>query len=131
MVALEAEEAGNIPIPDLRRLSPNQVSKLASLFDELEREARGIGGADTQAKLKALDETIRLIDELASEILGLTDRDMKEIGDIVGLMMNRRIARAKEARPETIGGEQPRIRPPSRRGTGREDRLTPPLRRWT
>lgn len=131
MVSLEAKKAGNIPIPDLRRLSSAQLKHLANLFDLLEGEARKVGGADTQLKLKALDKTIRRIDELTSELLGLTERDMKEIRNIVELMMNRRIARAKDAKPESMGGEQPRIRPPDRRGRVSKDRLTPPLGRWT
>ncbi len=132
MVALEAQEAGEIPVPDVKKMGSVAIKRLASLFDTLEAEARKTGGADTREKLKDLQTTITKIDDSLLEIVDISQKDLRELREIVNLMMSRRISRAKEARPESIGGEQPRIRPPpKRRSSGLEDRLTPPLQRWT
>jgi len=99
------------------------------------RERQEEFAARHSGETQGIGQDNRPIDELASEILGVTEKDMKEIENIVALMMKRRIARAKEARPESIGGERPRIQSPDRSGRISDDRLTPPLgrgkyRRW-
>ena len=48
-------------------------------------------------------------------------------------MMERRLDRAEEARPEAIRGEElPRIKMPKKmsRGVSKDDGLTQPLERW-
>jgi len=130
MISLEVEKAEHVRMLDLDKLNTRQTRVLASLFERLDKGARKIGGADTQKKLEALDAIVFEIDKAVCEILGINEKDLRRIRDIVNLMRIRRVSRAKEASPNSVGGEAPsRIRPPTKKGS--EDHLTVPLERWT
>ncbi|MEM1606217.1 MAG: hypothetical protein QXW41_08250, partial [Fervidicoccaceae archaeon] len=106
-IALEVRHAEDMPVPDVRRLSENDLKLLASLFDDLEAEARKLGGADKRENIEKLwDTVIKRIDEEVARILGLP----REIADaakaLSKTMMERRLARAEEAKPEAIKGEE-------------------------
>jgi hypothetical protein len=71
-----------------------------------------------------MEETVK-----ACEVLGMSEKDLRQIRNIAQLMRLRRIARAEEASPDSVGGEtRPRIKPPKKKSY---DPLTVPLERWT
>ena len=121
-------------VPNPNKLSKDEVDRLASLFDELEAEARKLGGADTRDDIDKLEEkVINKIDLEIARILGLPKNVAEKVRMLAKTMMERRLARAEEARPEVIRGEEmPRIKVPKKagRGSSKEDRLTQPLERW-
>jgi hypothetical protein len=130
LISLEAEEAQHIPVLDLTKVNSSRTEELASLFESLDKDARKIGGADTQKKLETLDETIQKIDRAVCVILGMDEKDLHKIKEIANVMRVRRVSRTKEASPDSVGGEaRSRIKPPTKRGP--EDPLTIPLERWT
>jgi len=106
-IALEVRHAEDMPVLDVRRLSENDLKLLASLFDDLEAEARRLGGADKRENIEKLwDTVIKRIDEEIARILGLP-REMADAAKALSkIMMERRLARAEEAKPEAIKGDE-------------------------
>jgi len=115
-IGLEVKHAEKIPILNVRKLKQNDLELLASLFDELEAEARKIGGADTSGNVEILWETIiEKIDIEITRILKLPKELAKSAKIMAKTMMKRRVQRAEEATPEAIKGEEePRIRMPKK-----------------
>ncbi|MEM2819190.1 MAG: Eco57I restriction-modification methylase domain-containing protein, partial [Nitrososphaerota archaeon] len=106
-IGLEVKHAEEMPILDVRRLDQKDLELLASLFDELEAESRRLGGADKRENMMRLwDTIISEIDYKVAQVLGLP----KELADgaraLAKLMMERRLQRAQEARPQAIRGEE-------------------------
>jgi predicted glycosyltransferase len=101
---------------DVRKLYEKDVDVLASLFDELEAEARKLGGADTAENIEKLwDAVIDKIDVEITRILKLPKELAKTAKIMAKTMMKRRLQRAEEATPEAIKGEEePRLKPPKR-----------------
>jgi len=133
MIELDVRPASEILVLDPKKLSKSQIKRLASLFDELEAEARKLGGADTKENSDRLaDKVVNRIDLEIAKILNLTEKTTKEVRLLAKTMMERRLARAEEARPEAIRGEEaPRIKPPKdSQNNSKEDRLTQPLERF-
>ncbi|MEM4847365.1 MAG: N-6 DNA methylase [Thermosphaera sp.] len=130
-IALEVRHAEDMPVLDVRRLSENDLKLLASLFDELEAEARKLGGADKRENIEKLwDTEIKKIDEEVARILGLP-REMTDAAIALSkTMMERRLARAEEAKSEAIRGEEtaglelPRKTAKQRKNTSREKHIT-------
>ncbi|MEM4431106.1 MAG: N-6 DNA methylase, partial [Thermofilaceae archaeon] len=130
-IALEVSHAEEIPVLDVRRLDESNLKLLASLFDELEAEARRLGGADKRENIEKLwDTVIKRIDEEIARILGLP-REMADAAKALSkTMMERRLARAEEAKPEAIKGEEtpgvelPRKTAKQRREAPREKHVT-------
>jgi hypothetical protein len=116
VAALEVKHAEEIPILDVRKLYEKDVDVLASLFDELEAEARKLGGADTAENIEKLwDTVIDKIDVEITRILKLPKELAKTAKIMAKTMMKRRLQRAEEATPEAIKGEEePRLKPPKR-----------------
>jgi hypothetical protein len=125
VAALEVKHAEEIPILDVRKLDEKDVDVLAFLFDELEAEARKLGGADTAENIEKLwDAVIDKIDVEITRILELPKELAKTAKIMAKTMMKRRLQRAEEATPEAIKGEEePRIRPPKRIEKAAERRL--------
>ena len=85
--------------------------------------------------LKGRNYTIRdiieEINEKISEILCLENALLKRIRKISTVLSERRIARTKRARPETVKGEEtPKIKPPKKRMTRKVDYNYRQLTRW-
>jgi type I restriction-modification system DNA methylase subunit len=116
VAALEVKHAEEIPILDVRKLDEKDVDVLASLFDELEAEARKLGGADTAENIENLwDTVIDKIDVEITRILKLPKELAKTAKIMAKTMMKRRLQRAEEATPEAIKGEEePRLKPPKK-----------------
>jgi len=112
VAALEVKNAKEIPIIDVSNLDENNLRELADLFDKLDSEARRLGGADKRENIiKLWDTTIVEIDYKIADILGLS----RELADgsraLAKIMMERRLQRAQEARPQAIRGEEEEYRP--------------------
>ena len=118
VAALEVKHAEEIPVLDVRKLNEKDVDVLASLFDELEAEARRLGGADTAKNIEKLWDTV--IDKIDVEITRILElpRELAKTAKIMAkAMMKRRLQRAEEAVPEAIKGEEePRLKPPKKPG---------------
>lgn len=133
MIELDVKDISKLMVFDPSRLSEGEVNRLASLFDKLEAEARKLGGADTRENFDRLeDEIINEIDLEIARMLGFPEDVAEKVKELTKIMMERRLARAEEARPEAIRGEEmPRVRvPKASRDSSREDGLTQPLERW-
>lgn len=112
IIALEVNVARDMPILDIRKLSKDHVKELAKKFNELENEARKIGGASEKEQIEKLKPKIYEIDKLIGEILNLKIEEIKDIEKTVELLVERRISGAKEPKPELIKGEkEPKIKP--------------------
>ncbi|MEM2619218.1 MAG: N-6 DNA methylase [Candidatus Hadarchaeales archaeon] len=98
VIGLEVNVTREMPILDVRKLGEKQLNSLARLFDELEREARKIGGASTREQIEKLKPKIYEIDRAVAEILGIKDEDVKNVQRQVDLMVERRVSAAKKAR---------------------------------
>lgn len=116
IVQLEAKHAQEMPIINIKTLKKNDVKTLATLFDELESEARKIGGAAKRENIEKLwGNIIEKIDREVSRILNLPKALAKGAQVMSKSMMERRLSRTQKARPGAIkGDEEPRIRPPKK-----------------
>jgi len=116
VAALEVKHAEQIPILNVKNMKQNDLQGLASLFEELEAQARKIGGADTSENIgKLWDTVIEKIDFEITRVLKLPKELTKSAKILAKTMMKRRLQRAKEATPEAIKGEEvPTIQPPKK-----------------
>ncbi|MEM0473042.1 MAG: hypothetical protein QXX84_09115, partial [Sulfolobales archaeon] len=131
VAALEVKHTEEMPILDVRKLGENDLKLLASLFDELEAEARKLGGADKRENIERLwDTVITNIDVQVARILGLPMEMADAAKALSKTMMERRLRRAEEAKPgairgeEAIGVERPRKTGKQKKETLREKHVT-------
>lgn len=128
-IAIEVSHAKEMPIIDVDGLAENELSVLADLFDKLDCEARRLGGADKRENIIRLwDTVISEIDDKIAQILGLP----KELADgaraLAKIMLERRLQRTREAKPQAIRGEEEyrHVKPSTTKARGkrasREDR---------
>jgi len=96
IIGFEVNVAREMPILDVRKLNDKQLSSLARFLDELEREARKIGGASIREQIERLKPKIYEIDRAVAEILGLKKEDVKDVQRKVDLMVERRVSAAKD-----------------------------------
>ncbi|MFN3805322.1 MAG: hypothetical protein ACK4SY_09715, partial [Pyrobaculum sp.] len=86
-VGLEVNVAREMPVLDVRRLDRQWLEKLAALFDELEAEARKIGGASEREQVEKLKPVIYRIDDAIAEVLnisrGVAERIQKEVEQLI------------------------------------------------
>ncbi len=117
LIALETTQAEDIPIPDVRALSNDQIEKLAKTFDTLENASRKIGGANTLSNIKAFEPQFELIDSAIGEIFNFPEDLIKRARVRVTLLMERRLARIKLATPELLKSEERvlEMSPPSKK----------------
>lgn len=132
LIELDTKSAGELPLLNVRKANKKDVKDLAHLFEKLESQSREVGGAETQDKLKKLGKVIEEIDGRIVKILGLDENLAKEVRELIDVLSERRISRARRAKPETVRGEEePRIRPPRKRGRKRKKGKPPtPLTEW-
>jgi hypothetical protein len=97
IIQLDAGRARGIPVLDIRKLSTKQLKQLASLFDELERKAREIGGTSREEEIEKLKPKIYEIDRAVAALLGIKDEDVKNVEAQVDLMVERRVSVARRA----------------------------------
>ncbi|MFN3804484.1 MAG: class I SAM-dependent DNA methyltransferase [Pyrobaculum sp.] len=96
IIALELNIAGEMPILDVRRLDRQWLEKLARLFDELEAEARKIGGASEREQLEKLKPAIYRIDDVIAEMLNISREEVERIQKEVEQLIERRVSRKKK-----------------------------------
>jgi hypothetical protein len=135
-LAIEANVLNNMLILDVKKLPREDVERLARMFDRLEAEARGLGGADevenafgselareltgktnVKAGIQGLFNTvIKEIDYEVARILGL-EHLVETVRAMVLELVRRRLARAREAKREAIKGteELPKIEKPKKK----------------
>ena len=116
VIELDVDRITRVPIIDVRSLKNEQISRLTSLFDELEEEARKLGGVDTKDSIIKLKPIIDKIDAEIAEIINLPKQMIFNIQELTNILMERRISRTKLAKPETVeGAEKPKIKPPRKK----------------
>jgi hypothetical protein len=98
IIQLDAGRARGIPVLDVRKLSTKQLENLANLFEELEREARKIGGTTSENHIEKLNPKIYEIDRAVAALLGIKGEDVKNVENQVDLMVERRVSVAKRAK---------------------------------
>ncbi|MBA7653336.1 hypothetical protein ES703_61184 [subsurface metagenome] len=98
IIQLDVSKAREMPVLDVRKLNDKQLSLLAKLFDELEREARKIGGASRREEIEKLKPKIYEINRTVAGLLGIKDEDVKNVEAQVDLMVERRVSVARRAK---------------------------------
>jgi hypothetical protein len=96
-MGFEVSVAKEMPILDVRKLNKKQLSSLAKLFGELERETRRIGGASHREEIEKLKPKIYKIDRAIAALLDIPVKDVKNVEAQVNLMVERRVGAAKKA----------------------------------
>lgn len=116
IVQLETMHAEEMPVINIKSLRREKTKALATLFDELENEARKLGDASKHENIEKLWEgIIEKINLEVSRILHLPKSLARGAKVMARSMMERRLSRTQEARPEIIKGEEaPRIRRPKK-----------------
>jgi type I restriction-modification system DNA methylase subunit len=104
IIGLEVNIAKEMPILDVRKLTDEQVIRLAGLFDKLESTARSIGGAVEKEQVEKLLPVIKEIDEFVGNLLELSQDQIRYIQETVDELVKRRQAAAKEPKPEAVKG---------------------------
>jgi type I restriction-modification system DNA methylase subunit len=95
IIGFELNIAREMPVLDVRRLNSTQLNLLARLFEELESEARKIGGASTREQIEKLKPKIYEIDRAVAAILGIKEEDVRNMQKQVDLMVERRVSAAR------------------------------------
>ncbi|MEM4912752.1 MAG: N-6 DNA methylase [Desulfurococcaceae archaeon] len=125
MLELDVKPLSDFLVLDIKKLPDESIEKLAELFDRLENEARRLGGAHMAEnvfgselaaeitgrsigkKVDGLFNTvIKEIDYEIGKILGFSTGIVDAVRNLVVDMAKRRLARAREAKPEAIRGEE-------------------------
>ncbi|MCQ4448725.1 MAG: N-6 DNA methylase [Sulfolobales archaeon] len=127
MIELDIKPLSSFLVLDVKKLSRENVEKLAQLFDRLEAEARRLGGANAAESVfgselaKELpsksnvnvkpgveglfNTVIREIDYEVARVLGLENL-VEQVRAMVLEMARRRLSRASEAKPEAVKGTE-------------------------
>jgi type I restriction-modification system DNA methylase subunit len=126
IIQLNLKHGQDMPIMDFAKLKHEELDRLSSLFDELEDEARELGGADTHGNIEKIwDTIIEKIDIEITKILKLPKNLARRAKIMAKTMMERRLQRMEEAMPEAIKGEETqKIRPPKKTEKVKE-KITP------
>jgi hypothetical protein len=104
IIGLEVNIAKEMPILDVRKLTDEQVIRLAGLFDKLESMARSSGGAVEKEQVEKLLPVIKEIDDFVGNLLGLSQDRIRYIQETVDELIKRRQAAAKMPKPEAVKG---------------------------
>lgn len=117
LIALEVTQAEEIPIPNVKKMTEEQLQKLAEAFDKLEVASRKIGASNTLGSIKSLAPEFEYIDSTIASIFGLPEELLKRARELVTLLMERRLARIKLATPELLKSEEKALDmvPPSKK----------------
>lgn len=117
LIALEVTQAEEIPIPNVKKMTEEQLQKLAEAFDKLEVASRKIGASNTLGSIKSLAPEFEYIDSIIASIFGLPEELLKRARELVTLLMERRLARIKLATPELLKSEEKALDmvPPSKK----------------
>jgi type I restriction-modification system DNA methylase subunit len=139
MIELDVRPLGEFLILDVKRLPREDLEELARLFDELEDEARKLGGADAvenvfgselakdltgredvQEGIQGLFNTvIKKIDEKVAAILE-AEALVEPVRALVVELARRRLARAAEAKPGALKGSEELLHRPKSKGSKRK-----------
>ena len=131
-IGLEINQARDMPILDVTKLSDDQIEILSQAFDKLECATRTVGGANSKASLEKLLLEIKAIDDHVARILELPEEQLALIASTVNVLVERRLMKSGAARPDAVvGDEEPRIRPPKKTERATETRDSWPLDKWT
>jgi hypothetical protein len=132
MSTLEPNFAENLPIINVKKLKGEELERLSSLFESLEKETRKLSGADTQENLEKLQPIVEEIDASVAEILRLKKTFVKKLRTVTQILAERRISRTLRARPEAVKGEEePRIKPPEKKEREiKKEEPSTPLTKW-
>ena len=122
MLEFDIKPVSELLVLDVKRLNQDYKVRLAELFNRLEAEARRLGGADSKENADILfNSVIKEIDYTVANILGVSEIVAEGVRTMVRLMMERRLARAKEAKREAIkGAEEEVVLKRPKRGKARE-----------
>lgn len=128
IIALEVNIARDMPILDVRKLSDDQIKALSDKFEELERRARGIGGASEREQIEILKQAIYEIDKTIAKILKIPNTIVELVEKHVEILIERRITGSKEEKREHVKGEtELKMRPSKKRGKVGQSEETLPL----
>lgn len=125
MIELDVKPLSNFVILDVKRLTRESLEELARLFDELEAEARRLGGADAVENVfgSELAKDLTGRENIKEGVSGLFNTVIKEIDEKIGEILQmealvepvramvvelarRRLSRATEAKPGALRGSE-------------------------
>ncbi|MEN3057537.1 MAG: N-6 DNA methylase [Candidatus Methanosuratincola petrocarbonis] len=123
IIGLEVDIAREMPIPDVRKLPEGVVRGLSKKFEELESEARAVGGASREEDLAAIKKKLDELDLEVAKALGIPSSVTAEVQRVVEVLTERRLAGAEEERPESVRGTHvQKLRPGKRRKERKDER---------
>ncbi|MFP3202856.1 MAG: N-6 DNA methylase [Sulfolobus sp.] len=108
-LAIDVKPIKNIPIPNLKELSEKDVNELASLFDDLETEARKHRGEKVLDALDYLKPIKQKIDKKICEIYSL-NIDLEALWNSTVEMMKKRMAAKAGKRLELGLGKEVKVK---------------------
>ncbi|MBC7113538.1 MAG: N-6 DNA methylase [Candidatus Methanomethyliales bacterium] len=121
-IGLEVKIAKEIPVPDVRKLPEEKIEILAKKFEELENEARALGGASRKEDLELLKKKLMELDSEVAKALNIPSDVVTKVQRVVEVLTARRLVGAEEERPESVRGEYMQtLRPRTKRKRKRED----------
>jgi type I restriction-modification system DNA methylase subunit len=128
MIELDVKPLSNFVILDVKRLTRESLEELARLFDELEAEARRLGGADAVENVfgSELAKDLTGRENIKEGVPGLFNTVIKEIDEKIGEILQvealvepvralvvelarRRLSRATEAKPGALSGSEEQL----------------------
>ena len=141
LLGLDIGPLSDFVILDVKKLPREDLEELARLFDELEDEARKLGGADAvenvfgselakdltgredvQEGIQGLFNTvIKKIDEKVAAILE-AEALVERVRALVVELARRRLARAAEAKPGALKGSEELLHRPKSKGSKRKSK---------
>jgi len=131
-LSLDPTRLSEFPVPEVHTLPRRAVSRLASLFDQLEAAGRKAGDISRRENLAKLEVYLDKIDREVAAFMGMSEREHEALRKAVKALRERRIARTSEGEPETMtSGEPGGLRPPElTRQTSPRRAPSRPLERW-
>ena len=97
----------------------------------MKNKTREIGGADTKENIEKLRSVLDKINTEVADTLRIEHESLDKITKFVRILSDRRISRTERARPESVKGEEPTIKPPKKTKAKKEaEEVHRPLTRW-
>jgi hypothetical protein len=128
MIELDVKPLSNFVILDVKSLARESLEELARLFDELEAEARRLGGAGAVENVfgSELAKDLTGRENIKEDVPGLFNTTIKEIDEKIGEILQmealvepvralvvelarRRLSRATEAKPGALSGSEEQL----------------------
>jgi hypothetical protein len=104
-LSLEIPQAKLMPIPDVRKISPTKLKHLAKIFDEMDLISRCSGGLTSKGGEDLLESAYKKLNSVIASTFGFDRRIVNKISQVTIYLMDRRLLKKENIRPEVVSGE--------------------------